>query len=291
MNLLVNRYEEVTFERLRPICEKNGAIVFSKVRLKDALPVEKSGVNAEDYRFCLQAHVDFLVTNRDYKILFAVEFDGPRHQDAEQAKRDQRKDSLCRRFDLSLLRIKKDYLDRIFRDWDLLSYCVEVWFMNEAFYDAQKAGMIPLEEDFDPWLVMSDGHSEKKFPFWLSVDSQNALLRLARKGKLAESIPSHWVGLDANETYRCLCWIKVRPGEFAVVATGMRSQQFPIMESDLISQIATCDLHDRVVRILAGMESATAEGDFEKKLSAYQAKFEMRASGGCGIYFPAGKPG
>jgi hypothetical protein len=29
--------------------------------------------------------VDFLVTNRDFKILFAVEFDGPRHQDEEQA--------------------------------------------------------------------------------------------------------------------------------------------------------------------------------------------------------------
>ena len=111
------------------------------------------------------------------------------HAKPIQELRDRKKNTLCERFDLSLLRINANYLNRKFRDLDLLTYLIEVWFMHDAFYEAQRKGDIPLEEDFDPWLVMSDGRSNKRFPFWLSADAQIELQKLGEKKVITEPIP------------------------------------------------------------------------------------------------------
>ena len=123
------------------------------MRLKDVLPIDGSGVSDADYHFSLQAHFDFVVVDKDTRPLFAVEFDGRHHNDPVQAARDTRKNSLCETFELGLLRSNSRYLDSKFRDMDLLTYFVEVWFMREAFDEAQRAGAVPYDEGFDPWLV------------------------------------------------------------------------------------------------------------------------------------------
>jgi hypothetical protein len=287
MTHLFNRYEKVTYEHLKPVCEKNGATVFAKVRLKDALPVEQSGINSDDYRFCLQAHLDFLVVDGASKTLFGVEYDGAGHREAVQQARDRRKDGLCERFGLSLLRINSNYLHRKFRDLDLLTYFVEVWFMHTAFYEAQARGEVPLEEDFDPWLVISDPGRKKRFPYWLSAEAQIAFQGLAKAQRVVDWVPSYYVGENGDGNYRCLAWIEVVPGQFAVVATGMRAQQFPVVLADLLSQIAVCDLHEKVKVILAGKLTPVAEGVFRARLASYEARFAMRARAGVSRGAPA----
>lgn len=280
MNQLLNKYEKVTYGHLKPICDQNGATVFAKVRLKDVLPVDGSGISDIDYRFSLQSHFDFVVVDAGTKPLFVVEYDGAGHARPEQVARDVRKNSLCERFGLSLLRINSRYMESKFRDLDLLTYFVEVWFMREAFDEAQRTGVVRYDEDFDPWLVVSDPKSPKRFPYWLSADAQIALQRLHKAGKIADPISSDFVGIDAEGTYRCLAWIGVAPGQCAAVSTGMRAQQFPVVLSDLISQIAICELHEKVCAIVAGKAAAVSETVLLTTLADYERKYEMRSRSG-----------
>lgn len=281
MSNLLNHYEKVTYEHLKPICDRNGATVFAKVRLKDALPIENSGVTGPEYRFALQSHFDFLVVDAETKPLFAVEYDGRQHGDQRQVERDRVKNALCERFDFGLLRIRSNHIVRKFRGLDLLTYFIEVWFMHDAFYAAQRDGLVPLDEDFDPWLVAHDGRSEKSFPFWLSADAQIALQRLYNEGRITEPIPSDYIGIDSENNYRALAWIEISDGQFAAISTGMRAQNFPIVVSDLLSQIAICDLHSRVLAVIDGGARTVPAATFESTLREFERKYEMRQR--CGV--------
>ena len=62
------------------------------------LPIERSGIEREHYDYALRAHFDFVVSDSNHGPLFAVEFDGPSHDDEEQKARDAKKDWLARHF-------------------------------------------------------------------------------------------------------------------------------------------------------------------------------------------------
>jgi len=52
---LLNRPEEVTYSRLREICERNEAHVHSKIRIKDVIETDNSGISDDLYQFALRA--------------------------------------------------------------------------------------------------------------------------------------------------------------------------------------------------------------------------------------------
>jgi hypothetical protein len=117
---LLNAPENMTNKRLREACSRNGAEVFAKVRLADVLRIENSGISDELYRFALQSHFDFVIADGDHLPLFAIEFDGARHNLGIQVSRDSKKETLCERFRLPVLRINAEYLNRKYRGLDLL---------------------------------------------------------------------------------------------------------------------------------------------------------------------------
>ncbi len=93
----MNLHDTITHKRLKTICDKNAAKIFSKVRIADILPIENSGINSSEFRFALSGHFDFVVTNSDFDPLFAVEFDGPYHDSNDnQKRRDALKDSIVK---------------------------------------------------------------------------------------------------------------------------------------------------------------------------------------------------
>ncbi len=47
---ILNLHEEATHLRLKDVCEKHGANIYSKVRLADVLPIEGSGISDAEYR-------------------------------------------------------------------------------------------------------------------------------------------------------------------------------------------------------------------------------------------------
>jgi ssDNA-binding Zn-finger/Zn-ribbon topoisomerase 1 len=130
--VLLNRPEQITYDRLAKVCARHGAHVFAKVRLADVLPVERSGIPDELYRYALQAHYDFVVTDYEQAPLFAVEFDGPQHAQGRQAELDGKKDELSRRFGFTVLRVHAGDLSPAEGRLDHLSRLVDQWFAGHA---------------------------------------------------------------------------------------------------------------------------------------------------------------
>jgi len=103
---LLNLPESVTDQRLREVCDDFNAKVYAKVRVADVITIENSGIDNDHYRYALQAHFDFVVSDDEDQPLFAVEFDGSGHSLPEAQRRDQLKNSLCDRFSFPLYKNK-----------------------------------------------------------------------------------------------------------------------------------------------------------------------------------------
>ncbi len=130
---MLNCPERITYDHLREVCDRRSARVYAKVRLADVLPIESSGLPEGLYEFALQAHYDFIITDLNQYPLFAVEFDGPGHDNPTQVARDAKKNELSRRFSFPLLRIQAGDLHRSEWRFDRLTELTEQWFDRRGF--------------------------------------------------------------------------------------------------------------------------------------------------------------
>lgn len=253
---LLNDYEAVTSAKLEHICEAVGAKVFAKVRLADVLPIDNSGITDREFRFAMKSHFDFVVSGADHRPLFAVEYDGPYHLDIAQQERDALKDSLCARFDCPLLRVDSQYLQTKYRGFDLLSWFVEVWFWGRALVGAQSEGLFPWNEPFDACAIISSSGREGLFPFHISRSSLANIREAHSEGRLYDWSPATIVGVDARGYYNAFSWILVTPTTAVHARARMRSQQFDVHPSDVLEDLAICDLWIRCDEVLAGKRQA-----------------------------------
>lgn len=285
MPKFLNKYEEITYEKLRQVAEKSGAHVFPKVRLADILPINDSGISSEEFSYALKSHVDFLITDSKQEPQFCVEFDGPSHTSRIQSKRDELKNGLFKRFNMSYLRINSRYLESKYRGLDLLTYFVDVWFLAIAFEEAQSAGQIPYDEPFDPTFIMSDGSaSEKTWPYWLSLDPQIKIQKLYENKTISQMSPSHWIGEDIHGNLRCIAWLFITTDICVCTETGMREHQFrAVYVSDLLNQISVFDIYESLIRALEGRGGSMTASILESRLNHYKTNYKLYNLGFCSI--------
>ena len=185
MKRLLNQSEAAALRELNTITARYGLIANAKVRVADVLPIEGSGISAALYKYSLMAHFDFVITNEEHIPQFAVEFDDPTHDLPRSKARDEKKDALCRRFDFSFLRIKINYLPKVYNELSLLEWIIDVYYLQQAFFEAQEKGQIPYDEPFDPffiWKTGSDGDT-RRFPYWISRDAKSVASKASRSGQ------------------------------------------------------------------------------------------------------------
>ena len=199
---LLNLHEEATHRSLSRACEHNSAHVYTKVRVADVLPIEKSGISDEHYDFALRAHFDFVVCDESQTPLFAVEFDGPTHDTQAQRDRDQKKNWLAARFEMPLLRINARHLGGKYRGMDLLTWFVNAWFALQWFKEAQAKGEISNDEPFSPLFMVHVPGSNKQFPLMLSATARNKMMKLWQKGHIQEYCPTFKTGEDKDGSFR-----------------------------------------------------------------------------------------
>jgi len=276
---LLNKSEEITFQKLSSIIKDHGVRLFSKPRVADVLPIVGSGIGKELFSYCLKAHFDFVITNSETEPLFAIEYDGPLHKsDQQQIFRDVQKNDICQRLDFPLLRIKATWINREYRGMDLLTYFVDSWFQAEAFYEAQKNGIIPYDEIFDPTLIVYNPSKNQQWPYWISLDIQLEFQKMHKAGNIIDILASDWVGVDREDNYRCISWLLVREGEYAIAETGIRSQNFCVDECWLLYQLSLFDLLKKIELMLQGQKGTTAN-EFKQMLTYYESNYEMRSAG------------
>jgi len=276
---ILNSREALTHAKLKETCERYGAAVYPKVRLADILPIENSGIENDLYRYALQAHFDFVVTNVSHDPLFAVEYDGPVHETDKQITRDNKKHKICKIFDFPLLRINARYLDRNYRGFDLLSWFVEVWFTREIFFNAYKAGIIPEDEMFDPSLIFELPGRKGTFPLWLSKDALNQIRKFAEAERIKYPFPTgEWIGTDNIGNFHGIIWLWIDEEKGVSAHTAMRAQNFPVVESDILREILVLLLYDVLSHVLTGKVQATPIGRIVNEIEAFTKKYEVRIS-------------
>jgi Protein of unknown function (DUF2726) len=210
-----NSSERMTAERLREITQDHACVVFEKLRIADALAIDSSGLTSEEYGYALKAHFDFLVAqDSDTLALFAVEFDGPHHKhDPVASKRDDLKDRICTKLGMPILRIDSDHLAMTVGRFDLLPYLIDMWFMGEAFYAAQKDGLVPYDEDFDPYSIIGLKDGRVRRTFHPSEDAVELFHSLHKRGITRPMIPVILNGHDKHGAYDvCMALTYVRGG-------------------------------------------------------------------------------
>jgi Protein of unknown function (DUF2726) len=282
---LLNGPELHTHDRLARACAENSASVFSKIRLADVLPIEQSGITAPEYKFCLQAHFDFVVADSNQLPLFAVEFDGPTHRSPIQQKRDATKERICEKFSLPLLRINARYLDSRYRDMDLLTWFVQVWFAQQWFNSAQERGDLPGDESFSSWFITSIPGSTKNFPLWLSAAVRNSIQKLWLEGKVLDMVPAQLIGRDNAGNYHAIAFIRLTETTGVVTRTAMRCQQFPVSLAEAMDEIVSHCLYDKLKLTIDGRTASDSRVKIEAEVEAFVARFEMRRSSSSGGTF------
>ena len=276
---LLNYSETSTHIRLEKVCEKYGAAVFAKVRLADIFPIENSGISNCLYRFSLQSHFDFIVTDENHTPLFSIEFDGPFHVNDKQIQRDRYKNELCAFFNFPLLRINSNYLERKYRGFDLLSWFIENWFWRKIFFEAQENGHIPMDEMYNPKLIASIPERKEDFPLWISLEPLQKFRELYEKKVIRNVEPSGtWIGIDSNGNYHGFCWVKITEDYGVYVKSAIQAQNFPILESEILSEILVFQLYEELSQTLEGNKAATSIPEMQELLNSYEKKYQERRS-------------
>ncbi|MBI3933323.1 MAG: DUF2726 domain-containing protein [Acidobacteria bacterium] len=269
---LLNYSEEKTHQKLREMCEQNGASVFPKVRVADILPIEKSGISDQEFRFALQSHFDFTFCDENHTPLFAIEFDGALHEEKVQRARDIQKGRLCKHFGFPILRINSSYIEREFRGMDLLTYFIEVWFHAQAFYEAQEQGLIPLDEDFDPASIVTPRQG-KLFPYWLSLEVKIKIEELHSKGMIIDYRVSHIIAKDTQGDYRAMGYIFITSNTGICAFTAMHSQDFPIIESDVLGELIVFETYEALLDVLSGRHKPWSGTEIDAKIKEFHKRY------------------
>jgi len=268
---LLNNQEQSLRERLVELC--GGHKVFAKVRLADVLPIENSGIGRSEYRFALQAHFDFVVSDEQLQPQFAVEFDGPTHRGQIQQRRDARKDWLCDHFHFPLLRVTAGFLTKQFRQMDALRYFIDLWFLQQAFYAAQESGYIPADEVFFGSAVAGMPDLPGYFPYDLSVKESNAISRWHKEGLCRQMTPciSAWEGDDGY--MHAMAWLSVDAQRAVLTKVKIRMQNFGIYEGDLLDDLAIIGVHDKMQQYLQGVDVLVTNHEVETEATRFRMAY------------------
>ena len=207
---LLNSSEEVAYTELRDIADEYGYKVYVKVRVADVIPIDQIATDKNLYSFALRAHFDFLACDAGYAPIFAVEFDGPYHQEPKQKQRDKNKDYLCRLASFPMLRINDRHLLRRYNKASLLKWIISAWELKKAFDEAQENGHIPLEEDFDPIFLWHQGNTiEEVHPHWIALKPRLHIQELKRLGRIPRGHTCSFQFVDGDDNYHGIEWIDV----------------------------------------------------------------------------------
>lgn len=280
---LLNKSEEMVLRELESIADDNGLRVFAKPRLSDVILKGSTILSRREFEFYTRAHVDFVVADEGSKPIMIVEYDGPFHTGAKQLERDKIKDTLCVEAGLGILRINANHVTRLYRGISVLRWIVEVTELQKWFDEAQAQGQIPYDEIFDPASIFTDGR-DRKWPYWLSVTTNQAILSFLRK--LDKDIPKGRAGVSGtdergNQHNLSFLWF----GDQVIwTKTAIREQNVCFPAHDLLDEIAICDLGIKLNKFQRGEISASTIEQFKKIHTEFWEKYRAGSRHSMGGY-------
>jgi len=109
---LLNTSEHYTEQALRKVLEGTRFRVFAQLPLNKVIQLEKGeSLPRGEKTLLANSELDFIIYDENSEPQFAIEFDGVAHQYEEQKQRDVRKNRICQRAGLPLLRVNDNFLE------------------------------------------------------------------------------------------------------------------------------------------------------------------------------------
>lgn len=255
---LFNLHEEASNIHLSKNAKQFGAKVVPKMRIADVLNIKSSGLSNEEYRYALQAHFDFILYDDENNPLFAVEFDGPLHEnDMITIKKDILKNTICEKLEFPLLRINADFLTKKIKNFSILSWIIEVWFFGQEFFKQQEQGLIPIDEIFDYSFIMKpflkDGILDVDFPYFLSANAIILINKCRAQGTISRVIFKAYEDKMGFTYGIIIASIDERKGIMSKVR--VKSFNFyPPSPSDIVEELAVIDIANKIKTFLNNKE-------------------------------------
>ena len=265
---ILNRSEAAAELALGDAADKNDARVFAKVRIADALSIDRTGLPDPVWRYALQGHFDFLLADKTSSIpYFAVEFDGPSHmRNPETIRRDAMKNLICERLCLPLLRVDAGYLRSVGR-FTLVGWLVELWFIYEQFCAMQDRGDIPYDEPFMYFsLFESTPDGRFRSSYGLSDDARAFVWQACSQGTCTQPGPEEVSTWDDEDSYSVAhAILPLTAGGTLVGSARCRGFRFPpVGPRELAGELAMVDLGGKLRRYLQGAHRPIGELELSK---------------------------
>jgi Protein of unknown function (DUF2726) len=265
---ILNRSEAAAESALREAAKKNDARVFTKVRIADALSIDRTGLSAPLWRYALQGHFDFLLADTASSIpYFAVEVDGPSHRrNPDIMRRDVMKNTICEQLCLPLLRVDAGYLRSVGR-FTLIGWLVELWFIYEQFCAMQDRGDIPHDEPFMYFsLFESMPNGRFRSSYGLSDDARAFVWHVWGQGTCTQPVPEELSTWDDEDGYSVAhAILPLTAGGTLVGSARCRSFRFPpVSPQELAGELAMVDLGDKLRRYRKGAFRPIGESELVK---------------------------
>jgi hypothetical protein len=181
LKAIFTRGEQAVWSTASELAKNLGVIVCPKIRIADVAEIQNSGISADLYSYALRAHFDVLLV-RDNRAALAIEFDGPGHEPDN----DARKNALCDRFRIPLVRVHRRHIAARNFDDDAVSFLIQQLFCVEFFIS--RFGNDPYEP-YDPLYFASIPGTDRPFPFAYSQRWRNRLF--SRLKQHADRFPPH----------------------------------------------------------------------------------------------------
>jgi hypothetical protein len=253
--LLLNGGEQEVDRELRASLDAHDLNLDVKTRVASILPIDDSGIDRADYSYALRAEFDFVISKgHQRKPEFVVEFDGALHlTDPKTIERDRRKERLCARFDLPLLRIGVEALDRPGKE-TILAWLIDLYYLAEEFDRLQAEGIIAPDDSFTYFLIFDPapgGHlgPSKAFDQKARLDMQAAHREGLSTGRVPEEVTVDiWdpaVRIERVESYAIF---ELDADAFIIGHAAIRNFQHfgGISASELATDLAVADAGNRL---------------------------------------------
>lgn len=302
--IVTNPYEAETHRILKETASQYGAEVYSKVRIADVLDVRGSGISNEQYSYALKGHFDFTVTDQNSQALFAVEFDGLHHDtDTDALRRDALKNAICEQLGFPLLRIGDQFFRKVGR-FTLLGWLTEVWFLNDAFMQAQEDGHVPFDEVFNYSFFLGTAYRDKgriveidhlelseqlrlmrqhegriviTQPYDPFVPSRVYIKRAFNSGACRKPIPEEFVGTDPAGYQIALAALPVGDDRFVLGHARVRSYRFaPVPSEELAIELSTVDAANKLMQYREGAYVGSTASEFGAWRSRMKRWWDVR---------------
>ena len=141
---ILNRYERQALGILQKVTSRFGMNVVPKLRISDVVPLDTEAMRDDLQSFGEQAYFDFTIAAEKAPVL-AIEFDGPDYAEESCIIRNQKKQEICDKLELPLLRVDTQYLRKIatFTTLELVieeiltKFTSEIWRSNSDYFKLQ----------------------------------------------------------------------------------------------------------------------------------------------------------